>query len=315
MVEIDDQHIVSELRYLLRLEDSARIHHIEKDNWIGYPKAKQALTKLINLCSHPKRQRMPNLLLIGRTNNGKSMIIEKFCRNYSPVRTTEIQYIGIKKIENELLVEMPILSIQMPSLPDMRQFYYELADKIRLAGGVRRIIYQAYTDSSFVKLIEEYKVKMLIIDEIHNLLAGRNDKQHIFLNTLRYIGNTARIPIVCVGTKDAYMAIRSDPQLENRFEPFVLSSWKAGTDYDSLLASIASILPLKRASNLNQSKISCYILEKTDGILGEIFTLIRRAAQLAIETGHETISEEILHQVDYYSPTERIKLFEHSVVA
>lgn len=34
------------------------------------------------LYTFPVRQRMPNLLLVGPTNNGKSMIIEKFRRTH-----------------------------------------------------------------------------------------------------------------------------------------------------------------------------------------------------------------------------------------
>lgn len=76
-----------------------------------------------------------------------------------------------------------------------------------------------------------------------------------------------------------------------------------------------SILPLKKPSNLNNPPILRYILNKSDGVLGEIFTLIRRAAVLAVQTGSEVIDEETLKLVDYHSPTERIKLFERSITA
>ena len=163
-------------------------------------------------------------------------------------------------------------------------------------------------------MFKQYKIKMLIIDEIHNMLSGRNDKQREFQNWLRYLGNELKIPIVCVGTKDAYLAIRSDPQLENRFEPFLLPVWKEDEEYESLLASMVSILPLKNPSNLNHPEISRFILEKSGGILGEIFTLLRRVAILAIETEREAMDEKILKAVDYNSPAERIRLFEQSIV-
>ncbi|MFF8032311.1 TniB family NTP-binding protein [Streptomyces sp. NPDC016626] len=47
------------------------------DRWIGYPRATEALERLETLLAWPSKQRMPNLLLIGPTNNGKSMIVEK----------------------------------------------------------------------------------------------------------------------------------------------------------------------------------------------------------------------------------------------
>jgi Bacterial TniB protein len=81
---------------------------------------------------------------------------------------------------------------------------------------------------------------MLVIDELHNVLGGRGDTRREFLNLLRFLGNELRIPLTGVGTRDAYLAIRSDDQLENRFAPLTLPRWEAGTDACSLLASFAA---------------------------------------------------------------------------
>ena len=58
-----------------------------------------------------------------------------------------------------------------------------------------------------------------------------------FLNLIRFLGNELRIPLVGVGTREAYLAIRSDDQLENRFEPFTLHRWEPDHEARSLLAS------------------------------------------------------------------------------
>jgi Bacterial TniB protein len=54
------------------------------------------------------------------------------------------------------------------------------------------------------------------------VLGGRGDTRREFLNLLRFLGNELRIPLVGVGARDAYLAIRSDGQLENRFAPLAL---------------------------------------------------------------------------------------------
>lgn len=310
------EHLLPEIRPLLHLGVEERIAVIEKDNWIGYSCAKQALNKLQNLYLHPQRQRMPNLLIIGPTNNGKSMIIEKFCRNYPPIKKSikvGYNYGGADK--SEILIEMPVLSVQMLPAPDVKRFYAVIFDKIRSAGGVERMLQHSMPlEENIINAFTHYKVKVLIIDEIHNILAGRNDKQHHFLNALRFLGNALKIPLVCVGTKDAYLAIRSDPQLENRFEPFLLSTWKAGQEYESLLASLVAVLPLRDFSDLNQSLVSQYILEKSEGILGEIFTLVRQAAVLAVRLGREKMDEKLLKAIEYRSPSERIRLFERHMM-
>jgi hypothetical protein len=41
---------------------------------------------------------------------------------------------------------------------------------------------------------------MLVIDEIHSLLAGTYREQRIFLNAIRFLANDLRLPLVCAGT-------------------------------------------------------------------------------------------------------------------
>ena len=53
---------------------------------------------------------------------------------------------------------------------------------------------------------------------VHNLLCGPVSRQRELLGLLRYLGNDLRIPIVALGTRDAYLALRLDDQLENRFQ-------------------------------------------------------------------------------------------------
>ena len=63
-------------------------------------------------------------------------------------------------------------------------------------------------------------------------------KQRHFLNVIKYLGNELQIPIVAVGTHDAFNAVQSDPQLSNRFEPALLRRWTLTDDYLRLLASL-----------------------------------------------------------------------------
>src|SRR5690554_7016067 len=56
---------------------------------------------------------MPNLLLVGPTNNGKSMIIEKFRRTHPASADADQEH-------------MPVLVVQMPSEPSVLRFYVAL---------------------------------------------------------------------------------------------------------------------------------------------------------------------------------------------
>ena len=74
------------------------------------------------------------------------------------------------------------------------------------------------------------------------------------------------------------------------------------------------MLPLRRRSDAVVSGLLHSILDRTEGTIGEIATLLTRAAVLAIETGEECIHRELLLAVDYDTPTERRHAFERALV-
>ncbi|HFD0819971.1 TPA: TniB family NTP-binding protein [Legionella pneumophila] len=293
-------HLMPWAKKIALLADDERIQRIRTDRWVGYTKATEAVAKLEALLSHPKRQRMPNLLLIGPTNNGKSMIIEKFRRTHLSDKSNHYQP-----------EEMPIVVVQMPSDPKIPRFYSMLlyAMNVRLISRARI----SDLETKVLQALERLKVKLLIIDEVHNLLAGNAVAQREFLNLIRFLGNQLKIPIVCVGTKDAYYAVRSDSQLENRFEPFTLPVWQDDEELASLLTSITSAFPLRKASILTNPDLMRFILDKSEGTIGEMMTLLSKAAILAIESSEEMINKKILAKIDYQSPTERQRTFERAI--
>src|SRR5215813_12513901 len=89
--------------------DAIRIRRIRTDRWIGYGQAERALAAMEDLLTFPKRMRMPNLLLVGPTNNGKTMIVEKFRRVHPPITAVETA---------DGVAVLPVLSVQMPPGPD-----------------------------------------------------------------------------------------------------------------------------------------------------------------------------------------------------
>ncbi len=82
---LDLPHLHPAAREVARLPAAERLRYARADRWIGYMRATEALSRLEALFTWPSRQRMPNLLLTGPANNGKSMLIEKFRRNHPPV--------------------------------------------------------------------------------------------------------------------------------------------------------------------------------------------------------------------------------------
>lgn len=296
---LDLAHLHPDVHASAGLPAAERISRIRADRWIGYPKAVEAVDRLETLLAWPRKQRMPNLLLVGPTNNGKSMIIEQFRRRHLPVTEADREHI-------------PVVSMQMPSEPSPLRFYTAILTALGAPVGPRRRLVDL--EQLVLRLLREVGAKILIIDELHNILAGRGDTRREFLNLLRFLGNELRIPIVGVGTREAYLAVRSDDQLENRFEPFILPAWEAGEQTRSLLASFAASFPLRRRSVLDTDNMMTYLLARSEGTIGELAHLLTLAAVAAVDSGVEAINQKTLAMTDYVGPTQRRRLFERELL-
>lgn len=296
---LDVSHLHPSVQPISRLTTTERMEQIRADRWIGYPKAVAAVNQLETLLAWPRKQRMPNLLLVGPTNNGKSMIIERFRRHHLPVTEPDRERI-------------PVVSVQMPAEPSPLRFYTTIL--AALGAPMRPRARIADVEQLAVRLLREVDARILIIDELHNMLAGGGGTRREFLNLLRFLGNELRIPLVGVGTREAYLAIRSDDQLENRFEPFILPVWESGEHTRSLLASFAASFPLRRRSVLDTEEMMTYLLTRSEGTIGELAHLLTAAAITAVESGAECINQKTLALANYTGPSERRRLFERELL-
>lgn len=292
-------HLHPSVRQAAVLDLAERLPHLRADRWIGYTRATAALKHLETLLDWPRKQRMPNLLIIGPTNNGKSMLIEKFRRDHP------------EKAQDGYIAR-PLVVMQTPSTPSTTRFYSNLV----AAQGVevRPRAQATELEQLSQALFTEQSTRMLVIDELHNMLAAPSNVRQDFLNLLRYLGNQMRVPLVGIGTRDAYLAVRSDDQLENRFQPLVLPRWEPDDpDTLALLASFAASLPLQRPSTIATPTMARYLIDRSEGTIGELATLLTAAATAAVVTGEEAITPDTLSQAEYLGPTERRRTFERAI--
>jgi len=296
---VDLSHLLPTAQGMALLPTSERIQRIRADRWIGYPRAIEALKRLEALYTWPTKQRMPNLLLVGPTNNGKSMIVEKFRRTHPVSFVADQEHISM-------------LCVQMPSEPSVIRFYVALL--AALGAPLRPRPRMPEIEHLALELLRKVGIRMLVIDELHNILAGNSANRREFLNLLRFLGNELRIPLVGVGTRDAYLAIRTDDQLENRFEPMMLPPWEADEDCCSLLASFEASLPLRRQSQIATLDMARYLLTRSEGTIGELAHLLMAAAVAAVESGEEAINHRTLSMANYTGPTERRRQFERELM-
>ncbi|TIM18458.1 MAG: NTP-binding protein, partial [Mesorhizobium sp.] len=104
----------------------------------------------------------------------------------------------------------------------------------------------AHMEQAALRIMEAIGVQVLVIDKVHNILAGTYREQRIVLNTLRFLSNRLQISLVFVN--EAREAISGDVQLARRFEQFTLSRWAANEQFETLVVSILRNTPLRRPS-------------------------------------------------------------------
>jgi len=285
-------HLSENAQAALELSVEERLDRIRRPRWIGYTRAKKLLDKLDDLLTHPKTHRMPNLLIVGDTNAGKTMLANRFVQLHPADKT----------LGGEAVI-VPVSAIQAPPGPDEGRFYNAILEALATPYNPRERV--AQQQIQVLRMLKRIGIQMLIIDEVHNVLTGSVTKQRQFLNVLKYLGNDLQITLVGLGTKEALRALQADPQLANRFEPAALPPWQLDQEFQMLLASFERALPLRQPSGLADEKLARKLLALSEGSLGELSVLLTSAAVYAVRSGTERIDEKVLAAIDWVPPSER----------
>jgi hypothetical protein len=276
-------HLHPAAREMLALEDSKRIQALQRDRWIDYPRASEALSRLERLLNTPQKERMPCLVMHGPSNIGKTLIIAKFLRAHPP---------GFDRQRG--VEQRPVITMQMPPTPDQRRFYRALLSVIGAPQGPSSTL--ATLEQVARDVLMRMSPRLLIVDEVHHLLAGSHREQRASLNLLKYLANELKICIVAVGTSDAPVAFQSDAQISSRFTPFEIPLWTESEDFRRLLRAFEQALPLRRPSQLTDRPIVQFLVAGSGGLLGEVSRMLNTAAEMAIIDGSERITLGMLEQ-------------------
>lgn len=289
---INASHLHPKLHEYLELPLEDRLARLDRPIWIDYARARTALKMMERLRNHPTTHRMPNMMIYGPTNNGKTTIVAQFLRQHPPD----------ENIDGDAS-RIPVLKINMPHSASPRTFFARILEKLNAVWRATASTDALMTNS--YRLLRGCSTRVLIIDEMHNILASNVKVRREFLNLLRDLGNELQISIVGLGLESAMRAIEIDVQLANRFEAFPLPRWKDGSELRGFLKNLEKTTPLRRPSNLTEDRQAGVILDMSEGILGEMIMLVRRAAAFSIENGLEHVDPEIFQECGYVIPSAR----------
>mgnify|MGYP005823623195 FL=1 len=276
MIELP--HLAPGAAALANSPNEKRIRAIRSDRWVGFDRARRVLRHLDGLCEHPPSTRPPGLAIYGHSGMGKTMLVEKFKRDHPPI------------IDHSTGVEsMPVLAITLTSRPTERRIYGQLL--MAMGASINERLTLMELEIRTVLLLKSNNVRVLVFDEVHNLLAGTPREQRVILQLLRYLSNEIKASLVCLGVSEARDAIAGDTQLARRLDQFVLPRWKADEEFQELVTAILRSLPLKLPSALSSQSLR-HLSRLGDGITARVFGILNELAIEAIQDGTERITDE-----------------------
>lgn len=279
-------HLHESLKDVMILDKYNRIKHVDEALWIAYPKAVKLIELLNEYKDRPKTTRTQSLLIIGDSHMGKTKIMEEFLKEHPTVTYKDEE--GLERIRK------PVILATAGSTTHEKDLYIAilraLKTSFRPTESKVKLKYQA------ISLMESYGVRILIIDEIHDLIDTTMIKQRNIMNEIKYLTNELKLPIVAVGIEKARPIINYDPQLSSRFDIVNLPKWENDKNFKGILKVFEKKFPLKKPSHLSGEGKSKLLYRICRGNLGDLHRLLKACTKYAIESNEEEITIDIIHK-------------------
>ncbi|NLW90800.1 MAG: AAA family ATPase [Syntrophomonadaceae bacterium] len=272
---------------------------IAESIYIGYPRFEEILDK-INYCHEFSNiTAEPECLLItGPTGAGKSTLKKLYERDHPRqilLSTTKV----------------PILSgiIPVPATVKslVQHLLVQLKDPLALKGT-------AVAQTERLKMfLSDCQVELIVLDELQHFI-DRDSKRVLktVSDWLKALIEETRIPVVLLGLPEAEGVIDSNEQLSRRFanryvlQPFLFDTREHIDEFRTFLHLLDTKLPLCKKSNLADFDMACRIYYATDGVVGYVMKLVRKATFYAIKSGTEKVDLPVLaHAFDRHVQSDK----------
>src|ERR1700678_516977 len=190
--------------------------------------ARAASSNISAPCANIRRQRAhQGSLSTGHSGMGKTMLVEKLRRDHPPAFNSAVGF-----------ETFPVLAISLTSRPTERRVYAQLLMALGVSVNERATLLEL--EIKAIRLLKDSMVRVLVFDEVHNLLAGSPREQRVILQLFRHLSNELKASLVCLGVADARDAIAGDVQLARRLDQLVLPRWKGDEEFQEMVTAICA---------------------------------------------------------------------------
>ncbi|MDR6935721.1 TniB family NTP-binding protein [Luteibacter sp. 3190] len=236
-----------------------------------------AIFKIVRMlvCSEG-RVRARGLIVSGVGGSGKTMIANAILREYPELGSTD---------EEE--ASQRVVRITMTNAREASKIF----SRTLRAMGCPNIASYSHDEREelVVELLKAANTRLLIIDEIQDLLKRSDAQRENAFEGIKFLMNEASVNVLALGTDRAEMTMMREEHLVTRFRSLKLAKWRVGPLLANFLDELESSLPLPERSRLSLPATQRLLVKESKGRLDLIVERVVFAAALAIENGVDRV--------------------------
>lgn len=280
-------HLHPRAKALMTASGAKRIRYALADRFIVYPGLTGILNRIHWLVLEPRNSRARGELYLGPPGSGKSSISQVIQRAY-PISARD---------EGETPAPKAV-AISISGARTITAVLTRLRTAIGVPMGYRNI--ENLTEI-LLESLKRANCRLLILDEMQDLLNMREGEQMRVLETIKRVMNEVKLSVVGFGDIRAETAFNVDQHIRARFKTFAIPKWEEGDEFAGFLKALEQHLPLNNRSDLARPEIQKILMKETGGQLDAMLARIKNAAAVAIADGTERITKAML-EVDLPRP-------------
>ncbi|ART78112.1 hypothetical protein B4U37_19630 [Sutcliffiella horikoshii] len=235
---------------------------------VEHPKMLEIYKIMDSLIKRPGKTR--HLFIIGSSNVGKTIMAENYVEKYPK---------SLYKDEEGTEVDiMPVLYVEVPHPFTLMEFYYAIIDSL---GAIRLESNPKVNDLKIRvhHLLKVQKVKLIIFDEINNILTSRINNSEA-MDAIKHLSNKTGISLVLMGTPESKTLRALDEQYKSRYRPKTLTRFESCDDeFCDFLKRVEE--QIKPPSPIGLGEKSTYfpqlLFEQSKGKIGYLIPIIQEA--------------------------------------
>jgi|GEM_PF-2206594 len=220
-------------------------------------------------CNTPR-----HLFITGKSSTGKSQLAKHYA-------TSRPGYINIAENGDECDIR-PVVYVELPDPFTILELYQSIIRALGAPTFKSQPRIGEVKDRAF-KLIAKQRVQMIILDEMNYILSSKYVKHVEAMEAIKYIGNTANVSLVCMGSPETAALRQLNFQYFRRFTHLKLEKFQSCDEgFCALLGSIEEQIAPSTRIGLGdvKTKLPLLIFHMSKGLVGIVTETIQEAYRL-----------------------------------